>query len=454
MLMPQGITPYPVRTTTIYKLDDLAPHIPAWDRLAWDAPQRIPTLFPAWVDAFLRHGLAANERWFCVFAYSGDELIGVLPVIVPSYSILGQQRPLLRTLTDPFITSSGDILLAPDQAVEALTALLVQCDQEVPGHLGLDLPAVRQNSPVWAALQTSLRDYIVCTDLVTPYSLINVQGEFATYAANLGNLRRNLTRYRKKLKSRGDVSVELRKGPAAGEDFLPEFLALEASGWKGRNGTALLNDPNQTAFFTTLIANLAKQERLEWHILRVEDRIVAAGIGVQCRGAVVLPRIAYDEEYAECMPGNLLTEEVIKDAFLRPELVELNHMSNASWHATWRMSHDRYTDVHLVRRRASAVLFRLPRVAASSVYQKHVRPRIPNAMRKARQSFRRREEIKARRVPERKVVPLEVSRAQYSSEAEQIKSQSHSVLKRVKGAARNILALLPRVKRTGNNFQP
>jgi hypothetical protein len=383
------IAPHPVRTTVVYKLEELPPHLAAWDRLAWKAPQRIPVLSPLWVDAFLRHCLAANEKWFCIFAYAGDELIGVLPVISAPHPILGPQRPLLRTPADSFMTASGDIALAVDQAAMALAALLQQMDEEVQGHLGLKMEAVRQSSPVWAALQPGIRNCIILTDLDLKYSVIPVQGEFASYLASLGNLRRNLARYEKKLRSRGSVSVELRKGSAAREDFLPEFLTLEASGWKGRNGTAILNDQNQTAFFTTLVKNLAKQGRLEWHILRVQDRIVAAGMGVQCRRALIVPKIAYDEDYAEFMPGNLLTEEVIKDAFQRQDLDEINHMSNASWHSSWRMSHDRYTTVYLVRRRASALLFQLPPIAARSAYQEHVRPRIPLALKKAHQKFRR-----------------------------------------------------------------
>jgi hypothetical protein len=385
--MFQSIRSYPVRTTTVYKLDELKPHIPAWDRLAWKAPQMSPMLFPAWVDAFLRHRLAANERWFCVFAYIGDELIGVLPVIVTPHPILGQQRPLLRTPSDDFMTFSGDIALAPSQALRAFPALLAQIDREVPGHLGLELKAVRQSSPVWAALQVGIHNHIVRTGSISRYSVIDVKGEFANYFASLGSLRRNLTRYHKRLKGRGAVSVELKKRSAAGEDLLPEFMALEASGWKGRNGTAILNDRNQTAFFSTLVKNLAKQERLEWHLIRVGDQIVAAGIGVRCSGALVLPKIAYDEDYAECMPGNLLTGEVIKDAFECPELVEINHMSNASWHTSWRMSDDRYTDVHLVRRCTSAMLFQLPRIATRSIYQEHVRPRIPNVLKEASRKF-------------------------------------------------------------------
>src|SRR5258708_7848040 len=82
------------------------------------------------------------------------------------------------------------------------------------------------------------------------------------------------------------------------------------------------------------------------------------------------------------MPGSLLTKEVIKDAFQNQELTQINHMSNASWHNSWRMTQEEYVNVHLLRRSAAAVLLHLPRLAARSAYQDHVRPHIKEAYRK------------------------------------------------------------------------
>jgi hypothetical protein len=387
--MLQVCCPDQVQATTASTFDDLVPHLAAWDRLAWEAPQALPTLSPAWIDAFLRHRLAEDERWLCIFAYLGDILIGVMPIIVAPHPIFGKKRPLLRTPHDSFATSSGDIALSPTHAKAALQALLSQLDHEVPGHLGVELRAVRQNSPIWAALQSIPRGYMFKTGLEASYSVIDVQGNFPDYLSKLGNLRRNLVRYRKRLSEKGSVSVELRKGDDVDEEFLAAFLKLEAAGWKGRNGTAILSDSNQTEFYSTLIRNLIKHGRCEWHILRVDSRVIAAGIGVQCRGALMLPKIAYDEEFSDCMPGNLLSEEVIKDAFERPDVTEINHMSNASWHNSWRMSQDRYTSVHLVRRDVSAWLLHWPVVAAYSAYQGYVRPRVPAALRDARRALLR-----------------------------------------------------------------
>jgi CelD/BcsL family acetyltransferase involved in cellulose biosynthesis len=383
----------PIRTVVVRDLNELQSHVAAWDQLAWNSPQKIPTLLPSWVDAFLRHKLSSNESWLCCFAYAGDRLVGVLPVIATPHSFLGSARPMLRTPSDAH-TPSGDIALAPNAPAGALGALLAEVGRQVPGHLGLDLKAVRRSSLVWNAIGAGVAGYLVRTGLRTRFSFLDVGGDFDEHSAGLGQIRSNLRRWRKKLNARGAVSVELRIGESAAEDFLTEFLTLEASGWKGRNGTAMLNNPTVVAFYETLVRNFATQGRVEWKAIRVDEKLIAAEMCIQCGGALTQPKQAYDEDFADCKPGHLLRAETIKDAFSRPELVEFNPMSEAQAHRLWRMPVDEYVDVHLVRRGALPAIFQLSSVAMRAAYQSHVRPRIPVSVKKAYSRFRLRNAYK------------------------------------------------------------
>lgn len=368
-----------LRTVTVRDFDALAPHAAAWDRLGWEAPQKTPTLLPSWVDAFLRHRLKPNENWFCSFAYLDDTLVGVLPIIVSRHSLLRQHWPLLRTACDA-LTPSGDVLLASEYATLAFRALLEEVNRQVPNHHGLEFKAVCCNSPLWKATAEGVDNYILLTGLQSLYSYLNTEGDFGTYRARLGKLRRDLRRFHRKLEGRGPVSREIRKGPAAGEAFLSEFVALEASGWKGRVGTTILNDQRASSFYTTLVRNFALQGRLEWQAIRVGDRLVAAGMGVRCGTTLMLPKLAFDESFSECRPGSLLVETIIENAFARQEIVELNPMSSLSWSCHWRMGHAKYTDLYLVRRGVLPILFQLPSIMAIRLYQNLLRPWIPRSM--------------------------------------------------------------------------
>jgi CelD/BcsL family acetyltransferase involved in cellulose biosynthesis len=370
-----------LKSVTVHDFDALSPHIPAWDRLAWEAPQNIWTLLPGWAEAVLRHQLKPNEKWFCSFVYFGDRLVAALPVIVTPHAFLGHLFPHLRPVSD-------DIALAPDCAAMAFKALLYEVGRQVPQHIAFNLKAARQNSPLWDVLSEGTGGYVVYRGHCHRLWFLDVARDAESYWSSLCKMRQNLRRSRRRLEKRGAVSVEIRTGAEAGEDFLDEFLALEASGWKGRMGTAIRNNPDKLAFYTTVVRNFAQQNRLEWHSVRVDGRLVAAQIGIRCREALILPRYAYDEEFSECSPGHVLTEEVIKDAFSRREIAELNPMSTADQCRLWHMACDTYSDVHLVRLSAVPLLFHLPYVAARTAYHDYVRSRVPVSVKRAVRQFK------------------------------------------------------------------
>jgi len=293
---------------------------------------------------------------------------------------------MLRTPFDDH-TRSGDIVLAPDHAKAAFKTLLAEVAREAPNHIGISFKVVRQNSPVWSVLQEEPHNYLLRRGLRSMLSLLHVQGDYDRYFAGLGKMRRNLRIGRERLRKHGAITVEMRRGSAADEDFLAEFLALEASGWKGRIGTAILQNPDLVTFYTSLVRHFAAESRLEWHAIRVDGRLVAAQMAFRSGPALMLPKYAYDEDFAECMPGHLLMEEVIREAFSRPELTELNPMSDAVQHRLFHMPRDEYVDFHLVRRTTLALLFELPRSTARSMYQDHVRPRIPLAVKHVYRGF-------------------------------------------------------------------
>jgi CelD/BcsL family acetyltransferase involved in cellulose biosynthesis len=113
-----------------------------------------------------------------------------------------------------------------------------------------------------------------------------------------------------------DVAVVDRAGnPQAVHDF----LALEAAGWKGDEGTALACGPG-AGFFRAICRRFAEAGRLQMLALEAGDRTVAmqccliAGEGLFCF------KIAYDEELARFSPGTQLMAETASAFHRRPEL--------------------------------------------------------------------------------------------------------------------------------------
>lgn len=345
-----------LRIEVVRELAGLACHADAWDQLALAAPQRLPMLSHAWVASFLEHCLGPRQSWWCVFAYAGDALVGVLPVVAVPHRLLGRWRPLLRTPWDPH-TLTGDMLLAAGWEAVALPALLAALARAAPRRLGVVLRGVREGSPTLAALARGLSGTVVIRAFDTGGSFVRLDGTVEEFRARLGTkMRNNLKRSRQRLSRHAPVEARfLTDATGTGEAFA-RFLELEASGWKGRQGTALARSPRLVAFYAALARRLAARGWLEWHFLTAGGRVVAGALAVRFARSLVIPKIAYDEEFAKCAPGNLLFEQTVERAFARGDVDEINQASDMPWHRLWRMERSDYSTVWLYPRRPFALL--------------------------------------------------------------------------------------------------
>ncbi len=130
-------------------------------------------------------------------------------------------------------------------------------------------------------------------------------------------LRSNLRRVRRRLQGHGVVTSERFIGGPQLAAKLGEGLALEASGWKGREGTAIQQDPSTLAFYLALAEQAAIEGRLALWFLRVDGKAVAFDFALEHRGSLLVLKTAYDERFADCSPGQLLVEDELHDAVER-----------------------------------------------------------------------------------------------------------------------------------------
>jgi CelD/BcsL family acetyltransferase involved in cellulose biosynthesis len=101
---------------------------------------------------------------------------------------------------------------------------------------------------------------------------------------------------------------------------LEEFLAMEASGWKGREGTALLSDGADAAFMRGAVDALADFGCASIHSLYLDGKPVSMQIVGRAGAAAFTWKTAYDETYRDFSPGTLLLEDYTA-AFLADESI-------------------------------------------------------------------------------------------------------------------------------------
>jgi CelD/BcsL family acetyltransferase involved in cellulose biosynthesis len=141
--------------------------------------------------------------------------------------------------------------------------------------------------------------------------------------------RREFARLERKLSGRGTV----RYHEAQGSDLrnaLEMFLALEASGWKGRNGTALLQTARTSSFIRCALRGVAQglehddvasASTARVISLTLDGNAIAAGLVYEQGGRAWLAKITFDETYASTSPGILLVRAFSRRQIMRPDIV-------------------------------------------------------------------------------------------------------------------------------------
>ncbi|ORE86736.1 GNAT family N-acetyltransferase [Aurantimonas sp. 22II-16-19i] len=170
---------------------------------------------------------------------------------------------------------------------------------------------------------------------------------------------RAFERRRKKLARSGTVTVTDIRGPDLVVAHMEEFLELEASGWKGKRGTALLSDPVTAALSRHAVRDLAKTGNVSIHTIRLDGKVLAMGIIFYAGPHAFTWRTAYDESYAPFSPGLALLEWTSEQLLADPRLTmtdSCNHRDTGMQAERWAARHELLDVLIDVRPRRRATL--------------------------------------------------------------------------------------------------
>ncbi len=96
--------------------------------------------------------------------------------------------------------------------------------------------------------------------------------------------------------------------------LLDTAFAIEASGWKGRAGTAMAMDAPQGDFYRLFCRRAAKRGRLRLSFLDIGQTPAAMHISVQSDDALWLIKTGFDEQFSAASPGVQLDMMVLAQA--------------------------------------------------------------------------------------------------------------------------------------------
>ncbi len=360
----------PICVELVRREADLLPFVEAWDRLAEISHQQLPSLSHAWVSTYIKHRMRKSESWCCLMALADSRLVGVLPLILTPEKVLGFQRTLVRPPRDPH-TFSADAIMAEGYETPVLRAFFAALDQAAPHWHAAKFLRLPQTSPT---LQVSDSDSRRCSIIREPGGVgayLPVTGDFAKYRAGLsGNFRSNLNKAARKLADLNGVEFEFLTSEDRCLEGLERFLAVETSGWKGREGSAIGQHPALVDFYSTLVQRLAARGWLEWQFLKAEGKILAGNFAVRSGRSLAICKLGYDESYARCAPGNMLLEHVVKRSFEADDIDQIDMMSDMPWYYNWKMQKRQYEDFWMFPHRPLSIVADIvPRKSRRSLHR-------------------------------------------------------------------------------------
>lgn len=292
---------------------------PVWQDLADDAVEPNPFFEPWMVLPALAHLPGPAPRFALVWAAKpggrkGERLLcGLLPVTERALETrLGGAR-VLTFWKHPFCYLTAP-LLRRGVARETLRVLLGSLAR--PGTLlrYVELPAEGPLAQVWTDVLRELDWKSWQTETFTRafFRPAPDAERFLSSSVN-GKRRKEWRRLTARLQELGRVEFDELETVEALRAWTAEFLALEAAGWKGREGVALEALQGGNRFFEELCRHAALRGRLQLLALRLDGRPLALKLNLfGAAGAGFAFKITFDEAYAKYSPGVLLELENIE----------------------------------------------------------------------------------------------------------------------------------------------
>lgn len=109
-----------------------------------------------------------------------------------------------------------------------------------------------------------------------------------------------------------------------------DVLQVEAAGWKGRAGSAMLHDAAVRGFYEGLCRDLAELGKLRLFLYRRDGRIGAFQICALHAGVLSSLKIGFLEDYAKESPGQVLQLWTLKWAFAQPDVCTFDTLGPAT----------------------------------------------------------------------------------------------------------------------------
>lgn len=211
--------------------------------------------------------------------------------------------------------------------------------KDLPAIVALD--AMGADTPTMQALLRVLRARgsapYVFSRARRPHLASALDGKAYLEQAFSGSSRKKLRQHRRRLAEKGDLKSVILSEPAAVRAGFEDFLKLEAAGWKGREGTAMLGQAADANYARGMIGALADRSQAAIHMLTLDGRPVSMQMVLRAGTSAFTWKTAYDETLQDVSPGALLLEDYTVALLADPDVTDVDSCSfdDSGYMAAW-----------------------------------------------------------------------------------------------------------------------
>jgi len=287
-----------------------------WRELCERATDDEPFYRPEWMRAHLR-AFTRDARVSLIAVRLDGRLHLVLPLVEEKGTVGGVP---VRKLRAPVNAHGGrfDALRTAAPQGDAAIRVAWQFLKEREGWDLLEFRNTPQGSTVseLAAIAAANGFHTMqVPERPSPYVPVSDDPALLSRMPPNAKLRSQLRQARRRLAEQGPLIF--RRVATADREALQRFYRLEASGWKGKEGSAILCHEATKNFYDEMADSAARFGYFSLYMLELNGQLLAGHYSFTHRGRCYSPKVAYDENFSQFAPGHLVMQEILRDCAAR-----------------------------------------------------------------------------------------------------------------------------------------
>lgn len=302
-----------------------------WEALAADAAEPNP-FYEHWMLLPALEAYGAGEDFRCILVWEDGTLSAMFPMQLV-HRFRGLPLRALRSWRHRNMLICTPLIRARS-AAKCIAAVLGSGLAPI-----MELDWIPSGGPFYGALAEIASLGRLPWTVVDAYARALLLRERDPRERFNSNMKNNLRRWQARLATLGKLSPA-RLGPHDDvQAWTEEFMRLEASGWKGRAGTALGCREDDRRFVSEVFGEAFRRGRLLITGLDLAGRPLARHCMLRGGEGLFTFKIAYDETHASCSPGILAEVDNVRQFLDTPGVRWIDSNTareNTSYGRVWK----------------------------------------------------------------------------------------------------------------------